>query len=96
MWAEEATHSAQISINQDKRNRYVLHSYYNATCPPSNHQSGFMTTGAPGHTYVRLHVAGIQESKVSSSCRHSKKHAYIYILYIYINVYTFYIIYINI
>ena len=39
---------------------YVL-SY--KTCPPGHCHNSFMATGALGHTHVRLHVAGFQDSK---------------------------------
>ena len=40
--------------------------YLNRTCSPGHcHNSfiSFMTTGALGHTHVRLHVVGIQDPK---------------------------------
>ena len=39
---------------------YVL-SY--KTCPPGHCHNSFMATGALGHTHVRLHVVGFQDSK---------------------------------
>ena len=37
------------------------------TWPPGLHYNEFMATGALGHIHVRLHVAGIQETKECSS-----------------------------
>ena len=67
---------------------YVL-SY--KTCPPGHCHNSFMATGALGHTHVRLHVAGFQDSKkaqVNTTATNIIIDTNIYInIYIYIYIY---------
>ena len=37
--------------------------HLNTTCPPGYYSNGFMANGALSHTFVSLHVPGIQETQ---------------------------------
>ena len=57
----------QRGTRQSSHNNVFIFNFYvsiisclNTTCPPSHHHNGFMAICVLGHTYVRLHVAGIQ------------------------------------
>ena len=44
-----------------------IYVYPSTTCPFVHNHSNFIATAALGHTHVRLHVAGIRETKEWSS-----------------------------
>ena len=67
--------------------------YHIETCPPGRCHNSFMTTGALGHTHVRLHVFGIQDpneaqvkTRAISIIIHTNIHIYTH-TYMYIYVY---------
>ena len=53
---------------------YIYMHFFDTACLPNHHHNGLMTIGALGHTHIRLHVAGIQESKDCPKYQYNYKH----------------------
>ena len=48
--------------------QYIIMYYLNTKCPLGHYHNGFMATGTPSRTRIRLPAAGVQETKERSSC----------------------------